>query len=104
MTTHPDAAHPSDMAARDRFPTRLVPLPATEPADQAVDDLLALYAEWRKHAAAAAAAYDRWAGASRSERGCRHAAYLAAFDQEAAAATDYEVIADELRSSVRRAA
>ena len=89
------------MAARDSFPTRLVPLPAAEPADLVVDELLALYAEWRKHAAAAAAAYRRWTRAPRSERGCRHAAYLAAFDQEAAVAMHYEVIADELRSHMR---
>jgi hypothetical protein len=88
------------MAARDCFPTRLEPLPRAVPADLVIDELLALRAGWRREAAAAEAAYRRWIGAPSAERARRHAAYLAALDQEAEAATHYDVIGNGLRASI----
>jgi hypothetical protein len=88
------------MAARDVFPNRAVPLKGWEPADALIDELLALHAEWRRVARAVEAAYRRWTGAPSAERPRRHAAYLAALDQEAQAATHYRVIGNGLRASL----
>jgi hypothetical protein len=91
------------MAPRDVFPTRLEPLPRAVPADLVLDELLALRAGWRQEAAAVVAAYRRCIGAPSAERRRRHAAYLAALDQEAEAATHYDVIANGLRASIASA-
>jgi hypothetical protein len=88
------------MATEDFIPSRLEPL-ADAPADRvAIDQLLASYARWREDALAVKAAYRQWSGAACSERRRRHAAYLAALDQETAAVNDYEAVAEELRSSL----
>jgi hypothetical protein len=88
------------MAADGFFPTRLVPLRGATSADALIDDLLAVHAEWRKEAVAVQRAYRRWMGAPSAERPRRHAAYLAALDQEAQAATHYDVIGNGLRASI----
>jgi hypothetical protein len=87
------------MAARDFFRSGLEPLPAATAASAGIDELLASYARWREEAHAVTQAYGEWSQASSSERPRRHAAYLAALDQEAAAGDDYGVMADEFRPS-----
>lgn len=62
-----------------------------------VDEMLALYVEWREHADSVADAYARWCVASREERTPRFAAYLATLDQEQATASDYANTIRELR-------
>ena len=63
----------------------------TTPArlDSAVDDAVVAYAEWRRASAAVRDAYGRWETAARADYACAHAAYLAAVDQEEAAANAY---------------
>jgi hypothetical protein len=56
-----------------------------------VDEMLAHYLEWRLHAGAVAEAYRHWSRASRAEQASRFTAYMAALDQEAAAAASYAV-------------
>jgi hypothetical protein len=88
------------MADEDVFSSRHEPFPEAVVADRGIDELLASYAAWRESAAEVTAAYREWLEASRSERCHRHAAYLAALDQEEAEATGYEAVADSLRSSL----
>ena len=57
--------------------------------DGAVDDAVVAYAEWRHASAAARDAYGQWESAARADYACAHAAYLAAVDQEQAAANAY---------------
>ena len=57
--------------------------------DSAVDDAVVAYAEWRRASAAVRDAYGRWETAARADYACAHAAYLAAVDQEEAAANAY---------------
>jgi hypothetical protein len=57
--------------------------------DKVVDDAVLAYAEWRQASAAVWDAYGRWEGTAGSDRVCAHAAYLAAIDQEQAAANAY---------------
>ena len=59
------------------------------PLDWMVDDAVLAYAGWREASAAVWDAYRRWASAAGSNHICAHAAYLAAVDQEEAAASDY---------------
>ncbi len=55
-----------------------------------VDHLLELYCEWREDSARVQAAYERFEAAEPEERRNAYAVYLAALDQEEAAATTYE--------------
>ena len=57
--------------------------------DSAVDDAVLAYAEWRHASAAVRDAYGQWGSAAREDYACAHAAYLAAVDQEEAAANVY---------------
>jgi hypothetical protein len=57
--------------------------------DSAVDDAVLAYAEWRHASAAVRDAYRQWESAARADHACAHAAYLAAVDQEEAAANAY---------------
>ena len=57
--------------------------------DNAVDDAVLAYAEWRHASAAVRDAYGQWDSAARADYACAHAAYLAAVDQEQAAANAY---------------
>jgi hypothetical protein len=57
--------------------------------DSAVDDAVLAYAEWRHASAVVRDAYGQWESAARADHACAHAAYLAAVDQEEAAANAY---------------
>jgi hypothetical protein len=57
--------------------------------DRVVDDAVLAYAEWRHASAAVRDAYRQWKSAARADYACAHAAYLAAVDQEQAAANTY---------------
>jgi hypothetical protein len=57
--------------------------------DSAVDDAVLAYAGWRQASAAVRDAYGQWESAARADYACAHAAYLAAIDQEQAAANAY---------------
>ena len=57
--------------------------------DSAVDDAVLAYVEWREASAAVRDAYGQWESAPRADYAPAHAAYLAAVDQEEAAANDY---------------
>jgi hypothetical protein len=54
-----------------------------------LDDLLAVYVDWRESARAVADAYERWSLASGPDRGVRFAAYTATLDREEKAAAAY---------------
>jgi hypothetical protein len=54
-----------------------------------VDDVLASYVEWRMGADLVASAYRQWADARAGERETRFCVYIAALDQEEAAAKTY---------------
>jgi hypothetical protein len=54
-----------------------------------LDDLLAVYVDWRESARAVADAYERWSLASGPDRGVRFAAYTATLDQEQKTAAVY---------------
>jgi hypothetical protein len=54
-----------------------------------LDDLLAVYVDWRESARAVADAYARWSLASGPEAGVRFAAYTATLDREQQAAAAY---------------
>jgi hypothetical protein len=68
-----------------------------------IDEVLALYGEWRAEMAAVEEAYNLWIGAGPGERHHRFAAYRAALDQEEAAAAAYVHTAAELRTSLQEA-
>jgi hypothetical protein len=57
--------------------------------DQVVNDAVLAYVDWREASAAVWDAYWRWESAAGSDHVCAHAAYLAAVDQEEAAANAY---------------
>ena len=57
--------------------------------DKVVDDAVRAYAEWRQASAAVWDAYRRWESTDGPDHTCAHAAYLAAIDQEQAAANAY---------------
>lgn len=57
--------------------------------DSAVDHAVLAYAEWRHASAAVRDAYGQWDSAPPADHACAHAAYLAAVDQEEAAASAY---------------
>ena len=57
--------------------------------DKVVDEAVLAYAEWRQASAAVWDAYGRWESTAGSDHSSAHAAYLAAVDQEQAAANAY---------------
>ena len=57
--------------------------------ESAVDDAVLAYAECRHASAAVRDACGQWESAARADYACAHAAYLAAVDQEEAAAKAY---------------
>jgi hypothetical protein len=59
------------------------------PASALVDRTRERYSEWHEDAAAVADAYERWSAAPAAETELRFAAYVAALDQEATAASAY---------------
>ena len=62
-----------------------------------VDQMLDTYVEWREHAALVADAYACWYDTSASEGTLRFAAYLAALDQEQAAASEHRDTVTQLQ-------
>jgi hypothetical protein len=65
-----------------------------------VDHMLDTYVEWREHAGIVTDACARWCLASAKERTLRFAAYLAALDQEQAAASGHRDAVAELRARI----
>lgn len=59
------------------------------PLDSPVDDAVLAYAQSRHASAAVRDAYGQWDSAAPADYACAHAAYLAAVDQEEAAASAY---------------
>jgi hypothetical protein len=57
--------------------------------DKVIDDAVLAYASWRNASAAVWHAYEQWDGAAGSDHSSAYAAYLAAVDQEEAAASAY---------------
>jgi hypothetical protein len=60
------------------------------------DEMLAYYMDWRSAAAAAADAYYVWLRAPKAEDAPHFAGYIAALDEEEAAATRYAMVVKEL--------
>jgi hypothetical protein len=60
------------------------------------DELLAYYMDWRTDAAAAADAYRAWQRAPAAREAASFAAYMAALDNEEAAATRYGIVVTNL--------
>jgi hypothetical protein len=70
----------------------------TEICTDIVDELLALYCDWREESAGVQAAYERFSSAPASDRVLAFAAYIAALDREGSAAQAYEAQISEIRS------
>jgi hypothetical protein len=71
------------------------------PVSDLIDEVLFFHSEWRDEAAAVEEIYRRWSAAPDAERECCYGAYIAALDQEEAAATRYAVTAGELRAMLQ---
>ena len=56
------------------------------------DEIIDLYLDWRKEAAAVADAYALWADATADDKAARFAAFTAAIDREEAAARSYAAV------------
>jgi hypothetical protein len=67
-----------------------------------VDAVLACYADWREREEAVADAYGQWSAAPADEEAVRFSAYVAALDQEAAAADVYAHSIHELGRITQR--
>ena len=65
-----------------------------------VDKMLACYVDWREDAAAVTDAYRRWSHSPAAEETMWFSAYLAAFEQEEAAAQGYALAVAELERSL----
>jgi hypothetical protein len=65
-----------------------------------VDQMQDTYVDWREHAGLVTDAYARWCLASANEWTLRFAAYLAALDQEQAAACGHRDAVEELRARI----
>ena len=61
-----------------------------------VDEMLDRYVEWREDATAVDAAYLEWSGAPAHARAWRFSVYMAALEQEEAAANSYADVVGEL--------
>jgi hypothetical protein len=67
------------------------------PTEEVIDEMLACYAEWREEVAAVDETYRRWCVAPNAGRDLYFGVYIAALDQEEAAAMLYAVVAQEVR-------
>lgn len=67
-----------------------------------VDEMLDRYVAWREGAAAVAAAYRGWSGAPAPEEAWRFSVYVAALEQEEAAANSYATVVGELDRWLRQ--
>jgi hypothetical protein len=56
---------------------------------QQLDEVVAAYVEWHKHAERVQGAYSTWSGAARSEKPRRYAVYLEELDREQRACEAY---------------
>jgi hypothetical protein len=56
---------------------------------QQLDEVVAAYVEWHKHAECVQSSYSIWSGAARSEKPRRYAAYLEELDREQSACEAY---------------
>ena len=94
MTTHPRGADDACMADDDNIHPASPALDFLDwPVPARIDDVLSLYTAWRDEAAAVEETYRRWCAAAGAERDRRHGAYIAALDQEQAAAIGYAIAA-----------
>jgi hypothetical protein len=71
--------------------------------DALIDEMLAYFDQWRQEVAAVEETYRRWCAAPSAERDRSFGVYIAALDQEEAAAIMYGSVAAELRSMLLRA-
>jgi hypothetical protein len=100
MTTgHLRPADHAGMATPDMFSGLPALDPPRWPDVDLYEEVLALYDEWREEIAAVDEAYRRWSTSPTDEREDRFCAYIAALDQEEAAAGTYAVVAAELAAS-----
>ena len=67
------------------------------PLSDVIDEVLFLYTEWLDEATGVEEIYRRWSAAPSVEREHWHGAYIAALDQEEAAALMYAITAAEFR-------
>ena len=71
--------------------------PTTTPLhEQAVDDAVLAYVQWREECASVWNAYDQWTSATAGDKVPGHAAYCAALDREEAAANAYAKVVDRV--------
>jgi hypothetical protein len=56
---------------------------------QQLDEVVAAYVEWHKHADCVQSAYTAWSGSKRIEKPLRYAAYLEELDREQRACEEY---------------
>ena len=89
------------MAVSDIFSGLPADAELSFPTTELLYEALDCDAEWREQATAVDEAYRRWQAAPVAERRRHVAGYVAALDQEEAAATAYAVVARELRASLR---
>jgi hypothetical protein len=87
------------MATPDMFPGPPAPEPPRWPNADLYDELLACHDEWREEIATVDEAYRRWCTAPTDDREDRFCAYIAALDQEEAAAEIYAAFVAELEAS-----
>lgn len=100
MSGHPPVTHDSLMRVSLPPSNRTGGDARTWPVAVLVDEMLAMYVEWREHADTVADAYARWCAAPPEERTVRCAAYLAVLDQEQATASDYADTVRDLRAVI----
>jgi hypothetical protein len=105
MTIHPRRADDAGMAAHD-FIRPVIPALSSAicPVADLIDEALAFYEEWRDASADVEEIYHRWRTAPDAEREPCYGAYVAALDQEEAAAMMYALADTKLRASLRSAA
>lgn len=94
MTAHPPDTEDAPMRASQKRARRIRVDLAEWPIPGLVDRMLDTYLDWCETADAVAGTYGRWCAAPTGEQGMWFAAYMAALDQEEAAAAVY---ADSIR-------
>lgn len=100
MSGHPTVTHDSLMRVSLPQSSRTGGDARAWPVAALVDEMLAMYVEWRERAATVADAYARWCAAPPEEGTVRFAAYLATLDQEQATARDYADTISDLRAVI----
>jgi len=100
MSAHPPVSHDSLMRVSLPQSSRTGGDARAWPVGALVDEMLAMYVEWREHADTVATAYACWCVAPPDERTARFVAYLATLDQEQASAKDYADTIRDLRALI----